>query len=137
MAFSTDSDLTALVPDILQLGIANFAAEHAKAEADIKRELRNRWWPRTGFNGELDDTLLTESQFTRCNAYLVLWKYALPQLTNWTDGDRFMQMMDFYKARYNEEFNEIIADGVEYDKDDDGTVTNTEKEPKYVGRLVR
>ena len=137
MAFSTDTDLTALVPDILQLGIASFADEHAKAESDIKRELRNRWWPRTGFNGELDDTLLTESQFTRCNAYLVLWKYALPQLTNWTDGDRFMQMMDFYKARYNEELNEIISDGIEYDKDDDGTVTNTEKEPKYVGRLVR
>jgi hypothetical protein len=46
-------------------------------------------------------------------------------------------MMDFYKARYNEEFSQILADGVEYDKDDDGTVTNTEKEPKYVGRLVR
>jgi len=97
MAFSTDTDLTALVPDILELGIDSFADEHAKAEEDLKREIRNKWWPRTGFNGELDPTLLTQSQFTRCNAYLVLWKYALPKLTNWTDGDRFQEMITFYK----------------------------------------
>lgn len=137
MAYSTDSDLTDLIPDILDLGIASFYDEHEDAQADIQRELRNKWWPRTGFNGELDTTLLTSSQFTRLSAYLVLWKYALPKLTNWTQGDRFMEMMDFYKARYNEELEQIIADGVEYDKDDDGTVSNTEKEPKYVGRLVR
>ena len=44
MAFSTDSDLTDIVPDILTLGIASFADEHAKAQSDIEREIRNRWW---------------------------------------------------------------------------------------------
>ena len=40
MAFSTDSNLADLVPDILELGIGSFSDEHAKAQADIERDLR-------------------------------------------------------------------------------------------------
>lgn len=137
MAYSTDTNLTDLIPDILSLGITSFTDDHDKAEADIQRALRNKWWPKTGYKNELDTTKLTATQYQDLSAYLVLWKYALPKLTNWTDGDRFMQMMDFYKARYNEEWETILADGVEYDADDDGTVQNDEKRALYVGRLAR
>ena len=137
MAFSTDSDLTAILPDILSLGISSFTGEHAKAEADIKRELRIRWWVRTGRTGEMDDTLLTDSQFTRANAYLVLWKYALPQLTNWVDGDRFMNQIQYYKDRYGEELERVLSDGVEYDFNEDGTVQDSEKSITVPSRLSR
>jgi hypothetical protein len=137
MAFSTDSDLTALLPDILTLGISSFTDEHARAQADIEREIRNKWWDKTGFSGELNTALLTDSQWTRAAAYLVLWRYALPQLTNWVDGDRFQNMIEFYRARYAEEMDAIFRDGVEYDADNDSTVTNTEKQPRYSGRLFR
>jgi hypothetical protein len=137
MAFSTDSDLTALLPDILTLGISSFTDEHARAQADIEREIRNKWWDKTGFSGELNTALLTDSQWTRAAAYLVLWRYALPQLTNWVDGDRFQNMIEFYRARYSEEMDAIFRDGVEYDADNDSTVTNTEKQPRYSGRLFR
>lgn len=138
MAFSTDTDLTAISPDILSLGIASFADEHAKAEADIKRELRAKWWPYTGYSGEMDDTLLiNEAQFTRCNAYLVLWKYALPKLTNWVDGDRFREMQAFYKDLYNQELQAILDDGVQYDRDGDGLVSQAEKIQNIAGRLTR
>lgn len=137
MAFSTDDDLEAIVPDIFDLGIPAFTAEHGKAQADIEREIRNRWWHRKGIAGEMDASYLTESQWTRAAAYLVLWKYALPQLTNWVDDDRFLQMIDFYKARYGEELDAVFQDGVEYDADDDGTVTDKEKEPVALNRLDR
>jgi hypothetical protein len=137
MAFSTDSDLTALLPDILSLGIASFTDEHARAQADIEREIRNKWWDKTGFAGELDPTLLTDSQWTRAASYLVLWKYALPQLTNWVDGDRFQNMIEFYRARFGEEMEQVFQDGVEYDADNDGTVTNAEKKSRHSGRLFR
>lgn len=137
MAFSTDSDLTAIIPDILQLGISSFSGEHAKAEADIKREIRRRWWPRTGYSGEMDDTLLTDSQWTRANAYLVLWKYALPQLTNWVDGDRYREMLNFYRDMYAQELEAVFGDGVEYDYNDDGTVESSEKDIVITGRLTR
>jgi len=137
MAFSSDSDLTAIQSDILSLGIDSFASEHAKAEADIKREIRKTWWPRTGRKGEMNDTLLTDSQWTRANAYLVLWKYALPQLTNWVDGDRFREMINFYRDLYSQEMEAVFGDGVEYDFDEDGTVSSTEKDLFVMGRLTR
>lgn len=137
MAFSTDSDLTAIIPDILSLGISSFSDEHAKAEADIKREIRNRWWSRTGYAGELDDTLLTDTQWTRANAYLVIWKYAMPQLTNWVEGDRFREMQSFYRDLYNQELEAVFSDGVEYDYNEDGTVSESEKDIRITGRLSR
>jgi len=137
MAFSTDDDLEAIVPDIFDLGIPAFTAEHAKAQADVEREIRNRWWHRKGIQGEMVASYLTESQWTRASAYLVLWKYALPQLTNWVDDDRFLQMIDFYKARYGEELDAVFQDGVEYDADNDGTVTDKEKESIPLNRLDR
>jgi len=137
MAFSTDSNLTELVPDILDFGITAFTDEHTRAQADIEREIRNRWWHRKGIKGEMNASYLTESQWTRSAAYLVLWKYALPQLTNWVDDDRFLQMIDFYKARYGEELEAVFADGVEYDADDDGSVTDKEKEVINLKRLDR
>jgi hypothetical protein len=137
MAFSTDKDLITLVPDILELGIDSFSKEHAKAKADIVRELRINWWNRKEIHGDLNESYLTDSQFTRCSAYLVLWKYALPQLTNWVDGDRYQQMINFYKARYGEEIEAILRDGIEYDADNNDTVELDEKRSVHSGRLDR
>jgi len=66
-----------------------------------------------------------------------LWKYALPQLTNWVDGDRFQSMITFYKSRYGEELDSILRDGIEYDADNDSVVTEDEKKSIHSGRLSR
>lgn len=137
MAFSADSDLTAIIPDILTFGISSFTAEHALAQAEIERELRYKWYPKLQLSVEMDATLLTASQWTKASAYLVLWKHALPKLTNWVDGDRFQNMITFYKTRYEEEFAAVIHDGVEYDFNNDNTVSESEKAPVFHGRLVR
>jgi hypothetical protein len=137
MAMSVDTDLQSIVPDILDLGIASFSSEHAKAKADIERRLRREWWPNKGLAGELNTTLLTESQFTRTAAYLVLWKYALPQLTTWVADDRFKIMLDHYREMYESEFQDVLEDGVEYDYNDDDVISVSERAPVHMGRLVR
>jgi hypothetical protein len=137
MAYSTDADLTEYQPDILALGIDSFTEEHDKAQSDIIRELRAKWYSKKSTDKELDATLLTDSQFKVASVYLVLWKYALPQLTNWVDGDRFLEMIKFYKSRYGEEMADILASGVEYDADGDGVVTKSEKVSIGAGRLTR
>ena len=137
MAFSDDSDLEAIIPDLFDLGIPAFTAEHAKAQADVEREIRNQWWHRKGIAGEMNSSDLTASQWTRSASYLVLWKYALPQLTNWVDGDRFQSMITFYKSRYGEELDSILRDGIEYDADNDSVVTEQEKKSIHSGRLSR
>lgn len=137
MAFSSDADLMDIIPDILSFGIDSFSTDHAKAQADIERKIRADWWDKRGFSGELKPQYLTDSQWTRANAYLVLWKYALPQLTNWVDNDRFLGMIDFYKSRFAEELEAVFKDGVEYDADSSGTISDEEKTPINDGRLVR
>lgn len=137
MAFSSDADLMDIIPDILSFGIDSFSTDHAKAQADIERKIRADWWDKRGFSGELKPQYLTDSQWTRANAYLVLWKYALPQLTNWVDNDRFQGMIDFYKSRFAEEIEAVFKDGVEYDDDNNGTIDDDEKTPINDGRLVR
>ena len=137
MAMSTDSDLLDIVPDILSFGIDSFADEHARAQADIERHIRAVWWDKRGFAGELKPQYLTESQWTRSAVYLVLWKYALPKLTNWVDNDRFLGMIDFYKSRYGEEIEAVFRDGVEYDDDQNSVIDDDEKIPINDGRLIR
>lgn len=137
MAYSTDGDLQVILPDILELGIESFADEHARAKADILRELRINWWVRKDLSGDLDETKLTDSQFEKLSAYLVLWKYALPQLTNWHEDDRFQKMIEFYKARYGEELEMVLRDGIEYDADGNSIIKQEEKESVHHGRLTR
>ena len=137
MAFSTDTDLQAIVPDILSFGIASFASEHALAQADIERDIRFKWYPKLQLSSEMNPALLTDSQWTKTASYLVLWKYALPKLTNWVDGDRFQNMIDFYKTRYSEEIESVLQDGVEYDANDDSVITDEEKQAINHGRLYR
>ena len=45
--------------------------------------------------------------------------------------------IDFYKDRYNEEFQQVLRDGVEYDEDGGGTIADSEKEAMHTLRLVR
>jgi hypothetical protein len=137
MAFSIDTDLQEVVPDILDFGIPSFADQHSLAQADIERVLRSKWYPKLQLESEMNSTLLTDSQFTKAAAYLVLWKYALPKLTNWVEGDRFQNMIEFYKSRYSEELESVLQDGVEYDKDQDSVISDEEKRPINHGRLYR
>jgi len=150
MAMSTDADVLAYEPDILEYGIQSFSTEHSKTRADILRILRIDWWPRhrnvigkyainiIDTNLEMDDSKVTESQFTRAAVYHVLAYYILPKLTKFTpEGDVFREKMEYYRARFNEEIDYILKDGVEYDFDADGVVEDTEKQPVHFGRLVR
>ena len=151
MAMSSDADLIKYQPDILTYGIDEFTDEHAKARDDILRKLREEWWVRsrnvTNYDIsrslpslEMDNSKLTESQFTRCAVYRVLSEYALPMLTKWNaegNEDKFQVMMMHYRKKFDEEFNAILRDGVDYDFDGDGTVEQTEKQPFHTRRIIR
>lgn len=48
-----------------------------------------------------------------------------------------MHMITFYRARYGEEMEAILNDGVEYDADGDGTIQVDEKIANDANRLDR
>lgn len=148
MAFATIDDVKDYEPDIDNYGIPNFDDALSKAEEDVKRYLRINWWPTfqigrfditiIGFNAEMDENKLTDSQFTRATVYCALGYYIYPRLSKFEPTlDVFQMKYDYYKKMYVEEMDLVIRDGVEYDVDSDGTVTQAEKTPQYFLRLKR
>lgn len=148
MAFATITDIQEYEPDILNYGLPDFDDAIAKAEADVKRYLRVNWWPSqqigrfditiVGFNAEMDETKLTDSQFTRATVYCALGYYIYPRLSKFEpELDVFQMKLDYYKKMYAEEIDMVIRDGVEYDVDGNNDVTSAEKAPSYFMRLKR
>jgi hypothetical protein len=148
MTMSTDADVLEYLPDLFDYGIQDFSDEHEKTEQDIYRKLRVDWWPRQrgtrldikalGSEVEMREDRLTQSQFTRAAVFHVLAYYILPKLMKFEpEGDRFSQMMTYYRSRWEEEFDMILRDGVEYDRNDDGEITPNERATNNYLRLVR
>lgn len=152
MAFATRSDLIVYQPDIGDMGLstAQQDAYVTQAIADVQRDIRNRWWSVYQANKvrdrsyigsvEMENSKLTDSQWTRVTVYRTLGYYICPSLTKFNsegNEDRFAMMGKFYRERYEDEFSDILRDGVEYDQDGDSSISNSEKEAVHQLRLVR
>lgn len=146
--FATISNVQEYEPDILNYGVPDFDAALTKAQADVERYLRINWWPTQqigkyditviGLNAEMDATKLTASQLTRATVYCALGYYIYPKLSKFEpDMDVFQIKMDYYKKMYAEEVDLVVRDGVEYDIDSSGSISDVEKEPSYFLRLKR
>ena len=148
MAFATIADIQDYEPDILNYGIQNFDDALSKAQEDVERYLRVNWWPSqqigrfditvVGTFLEMEPDKLTESQFTRAAVYCALGYYIYPRLSKFEpEMDVFQMKYDYYKKMYAEEIDMVIRDGVEYDLDSNGTITDAERTPQYFLRLKR
>jgi hypothetical protein len=148
MAFATITDVLEYEPTIQEYGIYEFDDALAKAQQDVERHLRIHWWPTQqigkhditliGLNAEMNPALLTESQLSRATVFNALAYYIFPKLSKFEpDLDVFQIKMDYYKSRFSKEIQAVIQDGVEYDLDNDGNITDVEKEPSYFLRLQR
>jgi hypothetical protein len=145
--FTTDSDIEQYEPDIKNYGIQDFSDLHALSTADVKRDIEIEWWPRANFGRydittnsvlSMDDNLLQDSQWTRAAVYHVLGHYIYPRLSTFSpEGDVFREKMAFYRQEYKTEFDKILRQGVKYDYDSSGTITESEKKPTHFNRLVR
>lgn len=148
MAFATIADIQEYEPDVLNYGIQNFDDALTKAQADVERYLRINWWPTMqigkyditviGVNLEMDANKLTASQFTRAAVYCALGYYIYPRLSKFEpEMDVFQMKLDYYKKMYTEEVDLVVRDGVEYDLDSSGTISDAEKTSQYFLRLKR
>jgi hypothetical protein len=132
---ATITDIKEYEPDIENYGINDFTAEITKAQNDVFRDLRIRWWPTQQLGlydvkflttGQIDpdDDLYTASQLTRVCCYQALGFHIYPKLAKFEpDMDIFERKMDFYRK--------------EYDLDSSGTVDDAEREPTHYLRLKR
>ena len=142
-------------PDVFGFGIASNDSKVSyyitQTTNDIFRQLRIEWWPVYKTNVYTDITVLNTAemvntkvnldQFTRAGVYLFLSRYFLPALTKFrpeADKDRFERMIEFYRSEFNNEFQSILEDGVEYDSNAGGTISVNEREALHgSARLTR
>ena len=85
------------------------------------------------------DTKVNLDQFKRAGAFLFLYKFFLPTITKFrpeADKDRFERMIEFYRSEFNNEFQAILEDGVEYDSDESGTISVNERESLHGSRRL-
>jgi hypothetical protein len=147
--FATDTDLLEYEPDIQKYGIAEFDSDHEKTYDDIIRLLNIRWFPKAQHgqvdisvigtsNQRLSPSMLTASQFKRAAVYHVLAYYIYPKLSKFEEEiDVFERKMNYYKQKFEEEFDLILRLGVEYDLDSSGDISEAERQPFHFNRLVR
>jgi hypothetical protein len=151
----TVADVQTYQPDAFDFGIASDDAKVTTwlglTTDDILRELRIKWWQTYKSNVYTDITVLNTvelendrvnlDQFKRAGVYLFLGKFFFPALTKFrpeTDKDRFERMIEYYNSQYNIEFQKILEDGVEYDADDNQSISVAERENLHgSGRLIR
>lgn len=141
----TTSDVQKYQPDAFDFGISTTATETvnflAQTTNDILRQLRIEWWPVYKTNiftditvlntAEMVNTKVNLDQFERAGVYLFLGRFYLPALTKFrpeTEKDRFERMSEHYMSQYNVEFQKILEDGVEYDSDDNQSISVAERE---------
>ena len=152
MAFATRASLLTYQPDIDEMGLTTAQQDTfvAQAIADVERDIRNRWFSVYQSSRirdissleeiEMDTSKLTDTQWTRATVYRCLGFLICPALTRFNptgSEDRFQKMGEFYRSMYEQELDDILRDGVEYDQDGSGTISNSEKAPTHNLRLVR
>ena len=151
----TTDDVIAYQPDAFDFGIASNDSKVTtwitETTNDILRDLRIKWWQTYKTNVFTDITVLNTvelepdrvnlDQFKRAGVYLFLSKFFFPALTKFrpeADKDRFERMIEHYNSQYNVEFQKILEDGVEYDADNNQTISVAERENLHgYGRLIR
>jgi hypothetical protein len=143
------SDVKEYQADVLEYGIQDFNEYFSKTTNDILRRLQIEWWmikvnqgssnivDGTAF-ASFDLTKLDYTQFKRVAVFTCLGQYVYPALTSFLpEGDKFQELMRYYREEADREFDLILRRGVLYDSDGDGTVTTSELTPVNFGRLVR
>mgnify|MGYP001166723705 FL=1 len=127
-AYATDEDLVKIVPDIFDHGVETFDEELLRSTGDIQRRIKSDWWNINHDPANFEIAKLNASEWKRATIYHALAYYILPRLSNFQDNDTFQRQMSFYKERYSEEFSAVLAAGISYDTDGDGSYESGEIE---------
>jgi hypothetical protein len=135
--FATNNDLVDLLPSIFDHGVEDFTPELEKAQADVVRELKIKWFNKFYSQDTFDITRLDDAQWTRAVCYRAIAHYILPRLSTWRVDDVFREQMTFYSDAYAHEIDAALSVGVKYDIDNSGGIATTEVDQMITDRLVR
>jgi hypothetical protein len=144
MPYATLDDLLLVEPTITDYGVLDWDAELARSETEVNRILQVRWFlayqKTQSDNLVFNAALLTDSQWTQATVYHALAYHIAPKLTKFENAgaeDKFQVMMAYYQGRFEHEMDLCLRLGVEYDLNNNNTVTSAEKRSLQGLKLVR
>ena len=144
MAYATLDDLLVVEPTIQEYGVLDWDAELARSETEVNRIIQVRWFQQYQNARTValvfDPTLLTASQWTQATVYHALAYHICPKLSKFENEgaeDSFQVMMKYYAGRFEHEMDLCLRLGVQYDLNDDGTVSQGEKASDRKLQLIR
>lgn len=143
MAYSSDADLQKVKPAILEYGVAAWTDQRTEAERQINRAIDTRWyreaasdrgidWRKTPFNPER----IKKADVVRLSVLGTLVEVFTYLAKDGTE-DAFAEEAAIFERKYRDELEAVLAAGIQYDWDADGTIESNEKGPAAVRRLVR
>jgi hypothetical protein len=144
--YSSDEDLVALRPDILNLGVDEWTAKHTEAASIINRVVEYKWyrgeaqengvdWRSSPFDSSL--LLSADTQLKRLSSYKTLeliYEYIMQASA---DPSAFSSLRDLYAKKYSEELKDVLGAGLDYDWTSSGAISYEEKAAPAIRRLKR
>lgn len=145
-AYSKDSDLIKIRPNVLDLGVPNWLEKHDDAKSIINRAIDKDWYRSIALDNNVDfitipfdsDLLLNSNiQLNRLSCYKTLELIYLNLQKDTPEDDGFERQRKIFKDLYHDEFEETINSGLDYDWDASGVVAPEEKMQTRKRRLRR
>lgn len=142
--YSTDDDLVAIRPNILQLGVATWDDQRLRAYTYVNRIITARWYNQAAVEMGYDPKLTTfdptrvgddelkdlESYKTLEFAYMLLMKDA-------AEADGFERNMKLFAEKFGAELELLLGTGISYDWSGDGDLEYDEVRITSPRRLIR
>lgn len=128
--YSVDADLVKIRPNILDLGVTEWAEKHEKAFAIINRALIAKWYRTTAYNMGIEDwratpfdpNLVDADQINLLSCYKTLELIYLHLMKDAPEPDGFERQMELFGKLYNAELKEVLGLGLNYDWNKDDTI---------------
>ena len=138
MAFANNTNLQEYAPEVYQQGVDDWTDELTKAQTDVINMIQFKWFNKFYSRTEFDESKLVDAQWTKTTVYQALYAYILPRLSTFRpEGDPFREMIDFYKDRFQEEWELQFGVGIKYDFEGDGFDIDTDVRQVSQTRLYR
>lgn len=146
LAYHSNEDLVSVRPNIFNFGKEDFTEQMEESESIINRVLEARWYRNVATNYSVDwrstpfdSTLLlnADTQLRRLATYKSLELIYLYLMKESREPDAFERQSGTFKKLYQNELNEVLLSGLDYDWDETGSLAADETYLPRVRRLYK
>ncbi len=142
--YSEDNDLVKIRPNIVDLGVSDWAFQHEEAFAIINRILIGKWYISAATDQgvdfretEFDPDKVDATQLVRASCYKTLELAYMYLMKDAPEPDGFEREMKLFSKLFDSEMRQLLGLGLNYDWSGDDVVDSDEKYQRSTRRLVR